>query len=67
MLAEKRFSFHITRKILLVVTQEALIIKIAHKTAINKMPLLLLTLVNSNCYCGHLEGEKKTFFKNLNK
>lgn len=43
-------------------TQEALIIKIAHKTVNNKMlmmPLLLLPFVNSNCYCGHLVDEKE--------
>lgn len=53
-------------KILDVETQEALIIKIAHKTVNNKMlmmPLLLLKFpfVNSNCYCGHLKGEKEEF------
>lgn len=35
-------------------TQEALIIKIAHKTVSNTIFMLLLLVVNSNCYCGHL-------------
>lgn len=40
-------------------TQEALIIKIAHKTVNNTMFMFLLLDVNSNCYCGHLGMEKK--------
>lgn len=39
-------------------TQEALIIKIAHKIVNNKMLILLLLVVNSNCYCGHLNRER---------
>lgn len=40
-------------------TQEALIIKIAHKTVNNTIFMLLWLNVNSNCYCGHLRMEKK--------
>jgi hypothetical protein len=53
-------------------TQEALIIKIAQKTVNNNMPMMpLLALVNSHCYCGHLNGknemkkEKKRILKRI--
>jgi hypothetical protein len=39
-------------------TQEALIIKIAHKT-VNNTIFMLLVVVNSNCYCGHLRMHRK--------
>lgn len=40
-------------------TQVALIIKIAHKTVNNDIFMLLLLVVNSNCYCGHLRARVK--------
>lgn len=44
-------------------TQEALIIRIAHKTINNEKFMLLLLVVNSNCYCGHLRIKNEAGLK----
>lgn len=48
-------------------TKEALIIKIAHKTTNNTIFMLLLLVVNSNCYCGHLMMRKVSRKKKSSK